>query len=72
MLSFMKFCVAQTIFCQKHLDIVLEVLQVVESKFLLMKLVDIYQRKIHFKKKDGCFTNDGDIKLYNNRRKNEF
>ena len=33
-----------------------------------MKLVDIYHRKIHY---DYCFTNDGDIKLYNNWRKQQ-
>ena len=32
--SFMKFCVAQTFFVERHLDVVLEVHQVVGSKFL--------------------------------------
>ena len=56
----MKFCVvAQTLFVELHLDVVLEVLQVVDKNLFCMKLVDIYH----------CFTNDGDIKLNNNRRK---
>ena len=33
-LSFRKFCVAQTFFVERHLDVVLEVLQVVGSKYL--------------------------------------
>ena len=44
-LSFMKFCVDQTFWVECQLDVVLEVLQVVGSKFT--KLVDIYHRKIH-------------------------
>ena len=34
-LSFMKFCVARTFWVERHLDVVLQVLQVVGSKFLL-------------------------------------
>ena len=41
----MKFCVAQTFWVERHLDVVLEVLQVVGSK-KFMKLVDIYHRKL--------------------------
>ena len=33
----MKFCVAQTFWVERHLDVVLEVLQVVESKFPFYK-----------------------------------
>ena len=40
--SFKKFCVARTFWVERHLDVVLEVLQVVGSK-KCMKLVDIYQ-----------------------------
>ena len=36
-LSFMKFCVARTFWVECHLDVVLEVLQVVGSKFLFYK-----------------------------------
>ena len=40
-LIFMKFCVAQTFFVECHLDAGLEVLQVVASKFLFMKIITI-------------------------------
>ena len=40
-LSFMKFCVARTCFVERHLDDVLEVLQLVGSKKIL-KLVDLF------------------------------
>ena len=43
---FMKFCVAQTFWVERHLDVVLEVLQVDGSK-KKSRLVDIYHRKIH-------------------------
>ena len=51
-LSFMKFCVARTCFCQTYLDVVLEFLQVhrwLDQDYFLMKLVDIYYRKIRLK-----------------------
>ena len=35
--SFMKFCLAQTFWVERHLDVVLDVLQVVGSKFLFFK-----------------------------------
>ena len=37
-----------------------------------MKLVARYLPKEGKKNQDGCFTNDEDIKLYNNRKKNKF
>ena len=36
-LSFMKFCVVRTFWVERHLDVVLEVLQVVGLKFLFFK-----------------------------------
>ena len=36
-LSFMKFCVARTFWVERHLDVVLQVLQVVGLKFLFYK-----------------------------------
>ena len=35
-MSFMKFCVAQTLFVERRLDVVFEVLKVVGSKFLFL------------------------------------
>ena len=56
---FYVFCIARTFWDERHLDVVLEVLQVVGSKF-----VDKYNRKIHRKNYDECFINDGDIYLF--------
>ena len=63
-LSFMKFCVARTFWVERHLDVVLEVLQVVGSK-----LVGIYHRKTHWKNYDDCLINEGDIQLFELWRK---
>ena len=45
---FMKFCVGWIFLVELHLDDVLEVLLVVEPKFVCTKLVDKYYRKIHW------------------------
>ena len=52
--SFMKFCVSRTFCVERHLEVVLEVLQVVGSKFLFFKLVENYHWKTHWKKYDDC------------------
>ena len=48
-LSFMKYCVDQTLWVEHHLDVVLKVLQVVWSKFIFTKLLDTYHWKIRWK-----------------------
>ena len=50
--SFIKFCVARTFFVERHLDAVLERLQVVESKFLyfFIKNLEIFTKE-RFNKK---------------------
>ena len=65
---FYEILCSSNFFVERHVDVVHQVLQVVGSK-IFMKLGYIYHRKIHLKNQDGCFTNDGDISLYNNWRK---
>ena len=54
----MKFCVAPTFLSNFTYEYVMfEDFQVVGSKFFVMKLVDEYHKKTHFKNQEDCIIN---------------
>ena len=60
-LSVMKFCVARTVWVKHHLDVLLEFLQVVGSKFLFFKTCRYLPQEDSLKNYNDCLINEGDI-----------
>ena len=67
--SFRKFCVVQTFLVERHLDVVLGVLQVVISKFHLYDTCRYLPLKDSLKIRMVALLMTEKLKLYNNCRK---